>query len=108
MIVTGYSGFDGWLDSIKSIAASVAPSHTVVGKWASGDTQGAASGLGREIRNFLSPRATPLAPSGEPLTAPPPSLIPGVSDMVLVGVAALGAGAFFMLRKRGGKGRRRR
>jgi hypothetical protein len=108
MIVNGRSGFDGWLDSVRSIASAL-PSNTVVGRWGRGDNEGATAGLVREVQNLTAGSGGKTAPVQPYVVPPPTSMIPGVSDtMLLAGVGIVGLGAFFMLRQRKGGSRRRR
>lgn len=62
--------YAGILDSLKSAAAAVLPSHTIVGKWAAGDTAGAAAGLRAEVSNIVKPpQAQPVQITPQTLTA---------------------------------------
>ena len=47
--------YAGLFDSIKSGLAAVVPTNTIVGKWASGDTSGAAAAAGKLAGQMINP-----------------------------------------------------
>jgi hypothetical protein len=91
--------FGGWLDSVKSGLAAVVPGHTIVGKWAKGDTAGAAADATKAL--------TGGGKAGTGLRTNPmdPSFVQPKEDdtgtiLMYVALAGLGLGAFMLLRKR--------
>lgn len=95
--------FGGFLDSIKTGLAAVVPGHTIVGKWASGDTAGATADAAKFAAGSLTggKSGTGLKASGtDPSTFAQPKTDEGSPILMYVALAGLGLGAFMLLRKR--------
>lgn len=100
MEVAQRSHFGGIFDSIKAGLAQVVPAHTIVGKWAAGDTAGAAAAAGNLAIKELTPKAR-SAGAGGPIGLQPTSE-PAMADntMLYIGLGAAALiGIFFLRRK---------
>jgi hypothetical protein len=97
----------GWLDSIKDVAKSVIPSHTVVGKLVNGDASGAARDAAKfaqqNVGKVLPKPAAPPQPQ-PPYTGPAAAFVPqstgGKVGLMIGGGLVLGLGALLLLRGR--------
>lgn len=101
--VAAYGAYDGLFDSIKSFAARIVPSNTIVGRALSGNYSGAVAGAVKLVTGGGAATAQPV-PVGATQPIVPSSGMP--SWVMPVAIGGVGLVVVMLLMKRGG-GRRR-
>ncbi len=95
-------GFSGWFDDVTSIAKSIIPPHTIVGKVLNGNISGAASSTAKLLSGG---GGSASAPKPAPVTVASPGLFsPGgfvEKNQTVLLLAAAGLVAILVMKRKG-------